>query len=48
VTGLIGNWPLYLLAIAIGTVISAVTVVALKELTGGSDEKVVQQAADSS
>lgn len=45
VIGLIGNWPLYLLAIAIGTVISAVAVIALKQFTGGSDEKAAQQAA---
>jgi PTS system fructose-specific IIC component len=32
VIGLIGNWPLYLLAIAIGTVITALGVVALKSL----------------
>lgn len=40
VIGLIGNWPLYLLAIAIGTVVSAALVISLKEFTGGSDEKV--------
>ena len=40
VIGLIGNWPLYLLAIAIGTVVSAALVIALKQFTGGSDEKV--------
>jgi len=45
VIGLIGNWPLYLLAIAIGTVVSAVAVIALKELTGGSDEKAARKAA---
>jgi fructose PTS system EIIBC or EIIC component len=39
VVALVTNWPLYLLAIAIGTVISAVAVVALKTLTGGSDEE---------
>jgi PTS system fructose-specific IIC component len=39
VIGLIGHWPLYLLAIAIGTVVSALLVIALKEFTGGSDEK---------
>ncbi|AHY46936.1 PTS system, Fru family, IIC component [Rubrobacter radiotolerans] len=44
VIGLIGNWPLYLLAIAIGTVVSALCVVALKQFTGGSDEKVVEEA----
>jgi PTS system fructose-specific IIC component len=38
VIGLIGNWPLYLLAITIGTVISAALVIAVKQLTGGSDE----------
>ncbi|HEX2729873.1 MAG TPA: fructose-specific PTS transporter subunit EIIC [Rubrobacteraceae bacterium] len=41
VIGLIGHWPLYLLAIAIGTVISAALVVGLKEFTGGSDQEVV-------
>lgn len=39
VIGLIGHWPLYLLAIAIGTVVSAALVIAVKELTGGSDRK---------
>ena len=39
VVGLIGNWPLYLLAIAIGTVVSAALVLAVKEFTGGSDAK---------
>ena len=39
VVGLIGNWPLFLLAIAIGTVVSAALVIGVKELTGGSDEK---------
>jgi PTS system fructose-specific IIC component len=39
VVGLIGNWPLYLLAIAIGTVVSAALVIGIKEFTGGSDEK---------
>lgn len=38
VIGLIGNWSLYLLAIAIGTVVSAALVIGLKEFTGGSDE----------
>lgn len=45
VIGLIGNWPLYLLAIAIGTLVSAVLVIGLKQFTGGSDEKVVEEAA---
>jgi PTS system fructose-specific IIC component len=31
VIGLVGNWPLYILAIAIGTVVTAVGVVVLKE-----------------
>ena len=42
VIGLIGNWPLYLLAIAIGTVVSAALVIGIKEFTGGSDEKIVR------
>ena len=42
VIGLIGNWPMYLLAIAIGTVVSAALVVGIKEFTGGSDEKIVR------
>lgn len=45
VIGLIGNWPLYLLAIAIGTVVSAVLVVGLKEFTGGSDRDKAPKAA---
>ncbi|MGH3087525.1 MAG: PTS fructose transporter subunit IIC [Rubrobacteraceae bacterium] len=44
VIGLIGNWPLYILAIAIGTVVSAALVIAVKEFTGGSDEKVAAKA----
>lgn len=39
VIGLIGNWPLYLLAIAIGTVASAALVIGVKEFTGGSDKE---------
>ncbi len=42
VIGVIGNWPLYLLAIAIGTLVSAITFIALKQFTGGSDEKVAE------
>ncbi|MGB3635822.1 MAG: fructose-specific PTS transporter subunit EIIC [Rubrobacteraceae bacterium] len=46
VIGLIGNWPLYLLAIAIGTVVSAALVVGIKEFTGGSDtEKATSEAS---
>jgi fructose PTS system EIIBC or EIIC component len=46
VIGLIGNWPLYLLAIAIGTVVSAALVIGVKEFTGGSDmEKATSAAA---
>jgi fructose PTS system EIIBC or EIIC component len=37
VIGLIGNWPMYLVAIAIGTVVSAALVVGIKQFTGGSD-----------
>jgi PTS system fructose-specific IIC component len=39
VVALVSRWPLYLLAIAIGTVVSAIAVIALKTLTGGSDEE---------
>lgn len=35
VIGVMGNWPLYLLAIAIGTVVTAAMVVLLKSLGGG-------------
>jgi PTS system fructose-specific IIC component len=45
VIGLIGNWPLYLLAIAIGTVVSAALVVGVKEFTGGSDTEKATSAA---
>lgn len=45
VIGLIGNWPLYLLAIAIGTVVSAALVIAVKEFTGGSDAEKATSAA---
>ncbi len=46
VIGLIGNWPLYLLAIAIGTVVTAALVIGVKEFTGGSDqEKATSEAA---
>ena len=46
VIGLIGNWPMYLVAIAIGTVVSAALVIALKQFTGGSDmEKATSAAA---
>ncbi len=37
VIGLIGNWPLYLLAIAIGTVVSATLVIVAKGI--GRDTK---------
>lgn len=43
VIGVIGNWPLYLLAIAIGTVVTAVMVVLLKSL--GRTETPVEPAA---
>jgi fructose PTS system EIIBC or EIIC component len=46
VIGLIGHWPLYLLAIAIGTVVSAVLVVGVKEFTGGADTEKATSAAD--
>jgi PTS system fructose-specific IIC component len=39
VIGLIGNWPLYLLAIAIGTLVSAALVIVAKGM--GRDEKAV-------
>ncbi len=45
VVGLIGNWPMYLVAIAIGTVVSAALVIALKQFTGGSDMKAATSAA---
>ncbi|MGB3682346.1 MAG: fructose-specific PTS transporter subunit EIIC [Rubrobacteraceae bacterium] len=45
VIGLIGNWPLYLLAIAIGTLISAALVIAIKEFTGGSDKETASSSA---
>lgn len=45
VIGLIGQWPLYLLAIAIGTLVSAALVVGVKEFTGGSDEKKATSSA---
>ena len=46
VVGLIGNWPLYLLAIAIGTVVSAAIVIGVKEFTGGADkEKATSEAS---
>lgn len=45
VIGLIGNWPLYLLAIAIGTVVSAALVIGVKEFTGGSDAEKATSAA---
>ncbi len=45
VIGLIGNWPLYLLAIAIGTVISAALVIGIKEFTGGADKEKATSAA---
>ena len=45
VIGLIGNWPLYLLAIAIGTVVSAALVIGVKEFTGGSDKEKATSAA---
>jgi len=45
VIGLIGNWPLYLLAIAIGTVVSAALVIGIKEFTGGADTEKATSAA---
>ncbi|CAN5636681.1 fructose-specific PTS transporter subunit EIIC [soil metagenome] len=45
VIGLIGNWPLYLLAIAIGTVVSAALVIGIKEFTGGADKEKATSAA---
>jgi fructose PTS system EIIBC or EIIC component len=46
VIGLIGNWPLYLVAIAIGTVVSAALVIGIKQFTGGADtEMATAQAA---
>jgi PTS system fructose-specific IIC component len=45
VIGLIGNWPLYLLAIAIGTVVSAALVIGVKEFTGGADSEKATSAA---
>jgi fructose PTS system EIIBC or EIIC component len=45
VIGLIGNWPMYLVAIAIGTVVSAALVVGIKQFTGGSDNEKAPAAA---
>jgi PTS system fructose-specific IIC component len=47
VFGLVGNWPLYLLAILIGTVVTAVGVLALKGLgrTARQEENVVVDGA---
>lgn len=45
VIGLIGNWPLFLLAIAIGTVVSAALVIAIKEFTGGADTEKADSTA---
>ncbi len=46
VIGLIGNWPLYLLSIVIGTLVSAALVIGVKEFTGGADtEKASSSAA---
>lgn len=45
VIGLIGNWPLYLLAIAIGTVVSVALVIGVKEFTGGSGKEKATSAA---
>ena len=45
VIGLIGHWPLYLLAIAIGTVVSAALVIAVKEFTGGADQEKARSEA---
>ena len=45
VIGLIGNWPMYLVAIAIGTVVSAALVVGIKQFTGGSDAEKAAGAA---
>lgn len=39
VIGLVGRWTLYLLAIAAGTVVSAVLVIAAKQFTGGADRE---------
>jgi PTS system fructose-specific IIC component len=44
VIGLIGNWPLYLLAIAIGTVVSAALVIVAKGI-GTGDPKRAEAAA---
>ena len=44
VIALIGNWPMYLLAIAIGTVVSAAGIIGLKQFTGGSDAELVSAA----
>ena len=39
VVGLIGNWPLYLLAIAVGTVVSALLINGLKAFTARASEE---------
>jgi PTS system fructose-specific IIC component len=46
VIGLIGNWPMYIVAIVIGTVVSAGLVISLKQFTGGAGtEKAAPQAS---
>jgi PTS system fructose-specific IIC component len=44
VIGLIGNWPLYLLAIAIGTIVSAILVIVAKGIRKGETAKAEQPA----
>jgi len=48
VIGLIGNWPMYIVAIAIGTVVSAALVIGIKQFTGGSDNEKAPAAAQDS
>ena len=46
VIGLIGNWPMYIVASVTGTVVSAGLVISLKQFTGGADtEKAAPQAS---
>jgi fructose-specific phosphotransferase system IIC component len=45
VIGLIGNWPMYIVAIVIGTVVSAGLVISLKQFTGADTEKAAPQAS---
>jgi fructose PTS system EIIBC or EIIC component len=47
VIGVIGNWALYLLAIAIGTVVTAVLVIVLKSLGRRTAEETTDAAAPS-